>query len=332
MDHSAKALVTVVIPAYLKSAQDISWLEEAFESVLAQTVPCKVIIVENGSNYFADLSGRVSIMHSKKGLSAARNVGIRACDTEFFFPLDCNDWLPDNALEILIRKYPGSGFVYGSTMLFRHERGENDQHLYDAKPYDFQECMKMVYWPNGALQKTADFATIGGYREDLPFLEDWDYWMTAGEHGICGTAIPDVTYWYRQHAGMVVSNKNSAQWEQVKRLIQSFHKEIYKGRYPEMCCGNKENRVPFVAPVQGELQPGADGMILIEYIGGNAGTMTFYGPVSGIRYQAGGVTKKLYIDQRDAITGIKKQPGFLEMQDHGNALFQQVAEEEPEPA
>ncbi len=332
MDESAKSLVTVIIPAYLKSEQDLIWLDEALESVLAQTVPCKVIIVENGSNYFPDLTGRVSIMHSEKGLSTARNTGIRASTTEFFFPLDCNDWLPEDALEILLRKYPGSGFVYGSTMLFRHERGEGDQHLYDAKPYDFQEIMKMVYFPNGALQKKTDWEIIGGYREDLPFLEDWDYWMTAGERGICGTAIPETVYWYRQHTGIVVTHKNSQEWDEVKRRIQSFHRDIYKGRYPEMCCGNKDNRVPFVAPVQDALAPGADGMLLIEYVGGNAGKMTFYGPVSGTRYVAGGVIKKLYIDSRDAITGKKKEPGFLEMQDHGHPLFIQVEAEEMEPA
>jgi glycosyltransferase involved in cell wall biosynthesis len=326
-----RAQVTVIIPAWLRDAQDLVWLEEALDSVLAQTMPCKAVIVENGSRYFADLSGRVSVIHSDQGLSAARNAGIRYSDTEFFFPLDCNDWLPEDALEILLKKYPGQGFVYGSTMLFRNERGEGDQHLYEAQPYDFQEVMKMVYFPNGALQRKADWETVGGYREDLPFLEDWDYWLTAGERGICGTAIPETTYWYRQHAGIVVTHKHSPQWEEVKRRIQALHRDIYKGRYPEMCCGNKENRVPFVAPVQAALAPGADGMQLIEYVGGNAGTMTFYGPITGTRYKAGGVILKLYVDVRDAITGSKKQPGFLEMQDHGNAIFRAVVEE-PEPA
>ena len=96
-----------------------------------------------------------------------------------------------------------------------------------------------------------------------------------------------------------------------------------------MCCGNKENRVAFIAPTQGDLAPGADGMVLIEYIGGNAGKMTFYGPISGVRYVAGGVITRLYIDQRDAITGIRNQPGFLEMQDHGKALFRAVEETVP---
>lgn len=327
-----KPKVTVIIPAFLRNAQDIIWLEEAIDSVLDQTVALKAIIVENGSSVFPNLSGRISIIHSDMGLSKARNAGISLCDTEFFFPLDCNDWIPENALEILLAKYPGKGFVYGSTMLFRHERGAGDQQFYEAKAYDFKEVMKMVYFPNGALQRKADWETIGGYREDLPFLEDWDYWMTAGERGICGTAIPDLIYWYRQHTGIVVTHKHTPEWDEIRKKIQSFHRDIYKGRFPPMCCGNKDNLVPFIPPsIIAPNAPGAEGFVLIEYVGGNTGSMRFWGPVSGTRYTAGGEYKRIYIDQRDAVTGIRNKLGLLELQDHGKPLFVQVVEE-PTPA
>lgn len=326
------APVTVVIPAWLKNDQDVTWLLEALESVLEQTVYVAVIIVENGSEFLPDLSepAAVRILHSDKGLSCARNAGIRASDTEFFFPLDANDWLPDNALEIAYTKRPAKGFLYGSTMLFQQARGMGDQHLYTAKPYDFREVMKMVYFPNGALQRKADWEQAGGYRESLPFLEDWDYWMTCGELGICGTAIPDVLYWYRQHSGIVATNNHSQEWEDVKRLIQSYHKQIYKGVFPPMCCGNKANAAtPWVAPTAAALVPGGDGMLLIEYQGGNVGKMPYYGPVTKTRYVVSGTQRQLYIDVRDAVTGSRTNPGFLEMTDHGAQLFKQV---EAEPA
>jgi glycosyltransferase involved in cell wall biosynthesis len=270
--------------------------------------------------------GAISIIHSAKGLSIARNAGIRACDTEYFFPLDANDWLPDNALMTLYNKRAAKGFTYGSTMLFSQARGMGDQHLFDAKPYDFREVMKMVYFPNGALQRKADWETAGGYREDLPFLEDWDYWITSGEKGICGTAIPDVTYWYRQHGGVVMEKNKSPEWEEVKKLIQSYHKDIYKGVFPPMCCGNKtKSSTPYIPPtIEMLTAPGSDGMVLIEYVGGNTGKMPWYGPVTGVRYTVGGSQKRLYIDIRDALTGSKAQPGFLEVVDHGNPLFKKV--------
>jgi glycosyltransferase involved in cell wall biosynthesis len=285
------------------------------------------IIVENGSNFLEDMNGSISIIHSEKGLSVARNAGIRASLTEFFLPLDANDWLPENAVETLYNKRADKGFTYGSTMLFNQARGMGDQHLYEAKPYDFSEIMKMVYFPNSALQRRTDWELIGGYREALPFLEDWDYWMTAGELGVCGTAISETTLWYRQHGGMVATNNHTPEWERVRKLIQSFHQDIYKGDFPPMCCGNdrpKRNTV-YVPPTIEQLNaPGAEGMILIEYIGGNSGKMPWYGAFTQTRYIVGGSQKRLYIDVRDAITGLKKNPGFLEVIEHGNPLFKQV--------
>lgn len=185
--------------------------------------------------------------------------------------------------------------------------------------------MEMVYFPNGCLQRKADWEKAGGYREDLPFLEDWDYWMTCGEKGICGSSIQQVTYWYRQHGGMVASNKKTPQWESVKKLIQSNHKDIYRGVFPVMCCGNKVRvATPYIAPTVPDLIPGADGMLLIEYLGGNAGKMPYYGAVTGTRYTVGGSQKKLYIDPADAITNSKTKPGFLEIVDHGIPLFRLV--------
>lgn len=327
MDARVEIPVTVIIPAYLKDEQDVTWLYEALQSVIDQTVKVKAIVIENGSALLPDMAGQgsLTIMHSDKGLGIARNAGIRASETEFFFPLDANDWLPDNALETIFAKRAEKGFTYGSTMLFSQERGVGDQHFYEAKPYDFHEVMKMVYFPNGALQRKADWEIVGGYRESLPFLEDWDYWMTAGERGICGTAILDTIYWYRQHGGMVGTHKNTAEWDTVKQLIQSYHSDIYRGVYPPMCCGNKTKESTYVPPSVAQLTaPGADGMLLIEYVGGNSGKMPYYGAVTGVRYEVGGKQKRLYIDIKDALTGSKSNPGFLEIVDHGVPQFKQV--------
>lgn len=97
-----------------------------------------------------------------------------------------------------------------------------------------------------------------------------------------------------------------------------------------MCCGNKASAAtPWVAPSVAALVPGGDGMILIEYLGGNVGKMPYYGPVTGTRYTVGGIQRQLYIDVRDAITNSRSQPGFLEMNTNGAPLFRQV---EAEPA
>ena len=72
--------------------------------------------------------------------------------------------------------------------------------------------------------------------------------------------------------------------------------------------------------------PGADGMLLINYKGGNVGKMPWYGAVTGTRYIVGGQQRQFYIDVRDAITNNSKKPGLLEITEHGSPLFEKVAE------
>jgi hypothetical protein len=320
------------MPAFLKDSQDMIWMVEAVESVLKQTVYCKLIIIENGSEFLPDIEGPITIIHCEKGLSRARNTGIRKSETEFFFPLDCNDFITPGAIEALLKNMPEkTGFVYGSTIIFNGDPKGTDKVYYTAKPYDFHELMKMVYFPNGALQRKTDWEKTGGYRESLVMLEDYDYWLTAGERGICGKAIGDEVYWYRRHAGIVMSNGKSPEWARTIAQIRSYHLQIFKGVFPAMCCGNKTSRpnIPWTPPAQLLQQPGADGMILIEYIGKNAGTTTWYGPVTRTRYVTNsGPKKKFYIDPRDAITGNRKAQGLLELTEHGNKLFQEAVLEE----
>ena len=323
--------VTIIIPARLRTDEDIKWLKEALDSVEAQTVKCDCIIVLNGCTvtYPYSTPHNFKFIASAEGLSVARNKGVAECRTPFFFPLDANDWLPPNAIETALLHMPEKGFVYGSTMLFRGERNTGDQHLYYAKEYDFGELMQFVYFPNGALQRKSDWERIGGWREDLPFLEDWDYWLTAGELGICGTAIQNVLYWYRQHDGLVSTNKNTVEWEKVKLRIKQLHSGIYKGEFPMACCGGKAKTTKQSTPVTYRASApiaGTDGLVLIKYVGSNVGTMTWFGAVTGTHYEAGGNKPEIYVDTRDAYTGIQKNPGFLELVSHGKHIFEEVKE------
>ncbi len=96
------------------------------------------------------------------------------------------------------------------------------------------------------------------------------------------------------------------------------------------CCGGSRRTTPSSSGGRAA-QPlvGAEGMVLLEYVGGNAGTMTWYGPVTRTRYLFGKSRPRGYVDSRDVA-------GMLEMREGREALFQVVREEtksapEPEP-
>ena len=95
-----------------------------------------------------------------------------------------------------------------------------------------------------------------------------------------------------------------------------------------MCCGQRKatpQQIQTIKARRAAALPGADGLMLIEYIGGNIGTAPYYGPVTGTRYEAGKKKNLIYIDQQDAVTGNARKPGLLEMKDNGKAVFRKYS-------
>ena len=102
-----------------------------------------------------------------------------------------------------------------------------------------------------------------------------------------------------------------------------------------MCCGNKVTSLPQKnaqsaprvagAPATAQTFAGKDGFITIDYVGGNMGKATFYGPVTHTRYVAGGVKPRILIDVRDARTGMRDAPGLLELTTNNKPTFKEAA-------
>lgn len=101
-------LISVIIPIY--KVED--YLERCIQSVRKQTyTKMQIVLVDDGS---PDLCGqlcdemvkqdrRIKVVHKENGgLSDARNTGVEYADGEFVFYLDGDDYLEENALEILI--------------------------------------------------------------------------------------------------------------------------------------------------------------------------------------------------------------------------------------
>ena len=121
---------SIIIPAY--NAE--KFIHLAVKSVQKQSVDdWELIIVENGSKddttavcekFLNDR--RVSLLHSKKGVSAARNIGIEAARGTWLVFLDADDQLLENALQkyleidneyspdLIIGEYENNGIKYNS--------------------------------------------------------------------------------------------------------------------------------------------------------------------------------------------------------------------------
>lgn len=67
-----------------------------------------------------------------------------------------------------------------------------------------------------------------------------------------------------------------------------------------------------------------NGGVLLEYVGGSAGDMTWFG-ASGKRYRAGGVTRVFPVDKGDVAT-------LLGLAEGHQTIFRRYQEHRPEPA
>lgn len=102
------AKVSIIIPIYKTEAT----LPRCIDSALAQTYSnIEIVLVDDGSpdrageiaDQYAAKHPNIVVVHKKNGgLAEARKSGIAAAAGEFFVPLDSDDTIPENAVELLI--------------------------------------------------------------------------------------------------------------------------------------------------------------------------------------------------------------------------------------
>jgi glycosyltransferase involved in cell wall biosynthesis len=321
--------LTVIIPAKPRTPQDAEWLKVAVASI-PEDAP--VVLVDDHSpldwaevRKVCKFDKRIKVKHmpeGKTGLAATRNLAMSFVKTEFFFPLDADDYLAENALQIAMDSYPGDGFLYGSTILFDDKK----RSTYLARPYDICKLLDAVYWPNGCLQKTENWQKLGGWDETLLIYEDWDYWLRSFKAGIFGHPIQDVLYCYRQNpAGIIHTLRRSPDMTvRARDIIHARHEDLYSGEHP-MCSGcgnkNKDKDRSKAKTVSNDLVDtslihlkASEGMVLMTFIGTGM-TRSFYGGKTGTCYRFSDSRRKRgYVAEEDV-------PSLLAMRENGKKIF-----------
>lgn len=115
--------ISVIVPAYNAAPH----LERCYQSLLAQSVTdWEMLIIENGSTDDTTAVGerlsqqddRVRLLHSEKGVSRARNLGIDEARGEYTTFLDADDRLLSDAFEVFLRvaqEHPACDVIVGGT-------------------------------------------------------------------------------------------------------------------------------------------------------------------------------------------------------------------------
>lgn len=176
-------LVSVIVPAYNVE----KFLKKCVSSIINQTYKnLEIILVDDGSpdrsgalcDRFAAKDSRIVVLHKKNGgVSTARNAGIEAATGEYICFVDSDDWLPVNAIEILVGKIltDHSDFCVGEAELVGISRSVLMHKLPNAyyeksNAYELLAFDEMLRTPWAKLFRTEVIA-----RNNLRFLSEVAY-------------------------------------------------------------------------------------------------------------------------------------------------------------
>ncbi|MDF1875400.1 glycosyltransferase family 2 protein [Sulfurimonas sp. SAG-AH-194-I05] len=176
--------ITVIIPTYNR----YTLLRRALESVYAQThMPHEVIIIDDGST---DATAQIQtdfphvkyIYQENKGVSSARNLGIRNSTCKWIAFLDADDTWHVDKLALQVHFHKQNPHV---TMSYTDEKWiRNGIAVTIPKKFKkhggsiFNECLShCIIAPSATLLHKDLFDEVGVFDEALEVCEDYDLWL-----------------------------------------------------------------------------------------------------------------------------------------------------------
>lgn len=145
-------LVSVIIPVYKVPEE---YLRKCIESVMRQTLrEVEIILVDDGSpdncgricDGYAAFDARIIVLHQKnKGLSGARNAGVRAAHGKWITFVDGDDWIEENTLEGACREAENVNadvVIWGTVKDYNGKLVPYDytRYLQHGRAYKGEEC------------------------------------------------------------------------------------------------------------------------------------------------------------------------------------------------
>gem|GEM_PF-2015213 len=222
--------VSVVIPCY--NCADT--LRQTVASIAAQNYSnLELLLVNDGSTdgtaaLLAELSAtlpfaRVLEHPHNRGPAAALNTGVAHAQGKYILPCGADDTLSENYIASCVaalEQHPECGFAYPE---WQQDFGESTQrHRFPEWSTLVQELRIYCHLPAHTLFRRTLWEATGGFCEELPAYEDWDFWIGCVEHGAVGIRVPGITLFYRvRSTGQL--RRHHAQDRELKARIVLRH-------------------------------------------------------------------------------------------------------------
>jgi glycosyltransferase involved in cell wall biosynthesis len=205
-------LVTIIVPCYNGEA----FLEEAIRSALTQSYAAvEVLVIDDGST---DNSAAIArrfpvrlVQQENRGLSGARNRGVRESTGSYIVFLDADDRLLPEAIEHglqALEARPDCAMAVGDHVFISSDGsslGKSGKTGSAGSPYEKLLKSNFIEMISSVLFRRSIFDQVGGFKSALRVAEDYDlYLRIARMWPVCHHAV--VVAEYRMHANNTSRN------------------------------------------------------------------------------------------------------------------------------
>ena len=235
--------VSAVIPTFNRG----HCLLRAINSILAQTTPVdEIIVVDDGSDdktydllvesELLEMRGQLPniryLYQENKGVSAARNLGIKEAENEYIALLDSDDAWNETKIERQALKLEKKNFSCRIThteeiWLKDGQRINPKKKHKKSGGFIFEKCLPLCcISPSSVLLHRTLFNDYGFFDEKLPACEDYDMWLRLCAFEEVLFVEEALTMKYGGHADQL----SRAFWGMDRFRVQALEKLINSGK------------------------------------------------------------------------------------------------------
>lgn len=220
------------------------------------------------------------------GPARARNIAIGVSQSRLFVPLDADDLLEPKACQSMFDAYVDGrvgSVIYSDFWEDPQEPGVFT--VYESPDWDPEKLKGGQLGAVTGLYPREAWVAVGGYREDIPGWEDWDFQIALADQGVCSYRFAAPLWVYRKHTGWR-REENLARFAESKAGILSRWEKYWKGATFVACgsCSKKSIATASTVQQQSAVAAAPAGAVAIIYHGNRTALHSYRSPSTGQRY------------------------------------------------
>ena len=234
--------ISVIIPCY----NSLQFVADAIDSVFRSThASLEIIVVDDGSREpvepylttrYPGVKNLKCIRQENRGLSGARNSGIRESSGEFLVFLDADDLILPDKLEKQLeffRTHSDVDLVYSLSEWFT---GNDPEQIFPVRfpVYEGKILSNLLFGNfihvNSVMLPRKTVLDAGGFDEALKELEDWDLWLRLAIAEKSFACIPLILSKVRVHTGSMTTDQLKMNRTMVRVLLKNKPDILLKSR------------------------------------------------------------------------------------------------------